>query len=194
MISQRDRLRHSNSVYESRHYIPKGVLKGTQILASIFKKVIRWRTTISNIKEYFKFDVMVSKRKERMMFQKGTISTFILLVEWLKLRSLLWHSVLQEALNLMSTTNNGPFRYNYVPLVLRSPKKYPSGLFNSWKLLKRHHRFLEEFKSFQIKEVHQRQWPLLSLQSWQIVLQSSNAIEPTFMNDDYQQCIIDGLM
>jgi uncharacterized coiled-coil protein SlyX len=135
------------------------------------------------INDDFAFDVVVSKTEERMTFQKETIATFILLVECPRSQSLLCRSILQEAFNLMSPTDDGPSRYTCVPLVLKNPKKYPKGPATVFQLLKSHNRFLEEFKSFQIKGVHRTTMAILK-PTIMMDCPAINAIESTFMTDD----------
>jgi uncharacterized coiled-coil protein SlyX len=136
------------------------------------------------INDDFHFDVVVSKSDERMTFQNQTINTFILLVECPRSQSTLCRRVLQEALNLMSPTDDGPSRYNCVPLVLKNPKKYPKGPATVFRLLKSHHQFLAEFKSFQIKGVHRTTMALLK-PTILTECPAITAIESTFLTDDY---------
>jgi hypothetical protein len=85
---------------------------------------------------------------------------------------------------LMSPTDNGPPRYIWVPLVLKNQKKYSNGHATIFHLLKRHHQFIEEFKSFQIKGVH---WMTIGILKPMIMTDcpAINAIEPTFRTDNF---------
>jgi hypothetical protein len=136
------------------------------------------------INEDFKFDVIVSKSHERMTFQKQKVSTFILLVESPKSQSLLCRSVLQEALTLLSPTDDRSSQYTCVPLVLKNPKKYPKGPATVFQLLRGHRRFLEEFRSFQIRGVHRTTMATLK-PTFMKECPAIKAIEPTFQSDEF---------
>lgn len=133
----------------------------------------------------FKFDVVVCRTNERMKFKHQSTSTSILLVESPKSQSLLCRSVLQEALILMSPIlDDGTSRYNSVPIVLKNHKKYPKGPAMVFQLLKKHQQFLEDSKSFQMKGIHRITMDLIK-STIMTECPAINAIEPTFMTDDF---------
>jgi hypothetical protein len=136
------------------------------------------------INEAFKFEVIVSKTKESMTFQRETVSTSILLVECPKSQSLLCRNVLQEALTLMSPTDDGPSRYNAVPLVLKNVRQYPKGPAAVFHILKQHRKFLDEFRFFQIKGVHRTTMAILK-PTIMTDCPAINAIESNFMTDEF---------
>jgi hypothetical protein len=135
------------------------------------------------ITDEFKFDVIVSRVKEKMMFQKSRIGTTILLVEAPKSQYSLCCSVLQEALDLMSPTDDGPSSYNCVPVALRNPRKYPKGPATFFHLLKKHQHFMKSFTSFQIKGIHRTTMAIIK----PAIIEACPAIdtiESTFQTDD----------
>jgi hypothetical protein len=136
------------------------------------------------INDVFKFDVIVSKSYERMTFQKQKVATFILLVECPKSQSLLCRKILQEALTLLSPTDDSSSQYTCVPLVLKNQKKYPKGPAAVFHLLRGHCRFLEEFRSFQIRGVHRTTMATLKT-TFMKECSAIKAIEPTFQSDEF---------
>jgi hypothetical protein len=136
------------------------------------------------ITDSFKFDVVVSIFNERMKFKKTSVSTPILLVESPKSHSILCRAILQDALDLMSPTDEGPSRYTCVPLALKNSRKYPKGPATVFHLLQQHARFLSEFQSFQIKGVHRTTMDILQ----SVILTDCpdiNAMASTFQTDEH---------
>jgi hypothetical protein len=134
------------------------------------------------VKEDFQFDVVVSRYKEHVRVKRASVSTPILVVESPRSQSVLCRAILQEALSLMSPTDEGPSRYNCIPVVLKNSKKYPKGPATVFHLLKEHDLFLQEFKSFQIKGVHRTTMAVIRNHIMNDC-PAINAIEPMFMTD-----------
>jgi hypothetical protein len=135
------------------------------------------------IKEDFKFDVVVSQYTERLRFKRASVATPILVVESPRSQSVLCQAILQEALTLMSPTDDGPSKYNCIPVALKNSKKYPKGPATVFRLLKEHELFLQEFKSFQIKGIHRSTMAVIRTKIMN-ECPAINAIEPTFMTEE----------
>ena len=136
------------------------------------------------INEDFRFDVLVSKEKEKMHFKNASVSCPILMVACPRSQSVLCRILLQEALNLLSPCNDCPSSYSCLPIVLKDAKKYPKGPATFFALLKQHHRFLEEFRYFQIKGVHRTTMTILKSQIM-MDCPAINGVEPTFQTDEF---------
>ena len=132
----------------------------------------------------FKFDVIVSKTREQVEFQRASVSTSILLVECPKSQSLLVRTILQEALTLMSPTDDGLPNYSCIPTVLKNASKFPKGPAMVFHLLKKHQAFLDNCQSFQIKGVHRATMDILKTKILS-ACPAITAIEPSFMANDF---------